>query len=190
MPSERPVLITYYTSSFQSLADITVPRMEAYADRHGMDLHVQNLEAGETINTRMWMKIAFMLEHAPRPVIWMDTDCLIIDLDYDFSTDRAVRTARDGHGLCACVLSIGNEDGWELIQIMNTLGDMANSVKHEQQVLRHLIDHFPSVARKVVVDITVSDPEGMRGRAPVYHGWATACNYAQALEKMRSIAGS
>jgi hypothetical protein len=182
-------LVTYYTPAFNAMAELTLPRMSNYADRHGMAFQAHRIDDidGESVNNRVWMKTMALMLHDPEPTIWMDVDCLILDDTFDFSTRAPLRTARDGDGLCACILSVGNTLGWNLISTLWSLKDVRGGYKQDQSTLRHLIEYFPLVADKVTSDIIVSDPVADRAGAPVYHAWTSARGYDQAVETVLKL---
>jgi hypothetical protein len=186
MANEKPLIVTYYTPTFQALANLTLPRMHIYAEKHGMDILVQRLDpVGFKPEELVWLKTKVTLQQAPRQVVWMDIDCLIVDKEYVLTSDVPLRTALDGDGLCACIMSINGRSGWDLLHMIGTLYDVKGGHKQDQSTLRHLIEYFPSVAKRVVADIPVSDPATTIPGSPVYHAWTSARGYDQAVDIVR-----
>lgn len=76
------IVTAYRRSEYAALADLTLPRMQAFAARHGYDLRVHQPE--ETHLDRAWMKIPPILDALDSDyefVVWLDIDALILRLD-------------------------------------------------------------------------------------------------------------
>ncbi len=78
------IVTAYRRSEYAALADLTLPRMQAFATRHGHDLRVHRPE--ETDLDRAWMKVPPILDALDGDyefVVWLDIDALILRLDRD-----------------------------------------------------------------------------------------------------------
>jgi hypothetical protein len=79
-------LCTQATGAFTELLDISRPRMERYAQRHGWDLHVV---AEDTAQGRpaAWGKVRIVRDLLDRydVVAWLDADTVIVDLERDLA---------------------------------------------------------------------------------------------------------
>lgn len=78
------IVTAYRTSEYAALAELTLPRMQAFATRHGHDLRVHRTE--DTDLERAWMKIPPILDALQGDyefVVWFDIDALILRLDRD-----------------------------------------------------------------------------------------------------------
>ncbi|MES2600978.1 MAG: hypothetical protein V4602_09235 [Pseudomonadota bacterium] len=78
------IVTAYRRSEYAALANLTLPRMQALAARHGHDLRVHRLE--DTDLDRAWMKIPPILDALDSDyefVVWLDIDALILRLDRD-----------------------------------------------------------------------------------------------------------
>jgi hypothetical protein len=75
----KPLLLTGWTGDeWRPVAEVTMPLMRAYADRHGMDLAWAELAGPRPPS---WQKIIGLLQTLPnRPaVVWIDADVVIED---------------------------------------------------------------------------------------------------------------
>lgn len=75
----RPLILTGWTGDeWRTVADITMPLMRAYADRHGMDFAWAELAGPRPPS---WQKVIGLLQTLPsRPaVVWIDADVVIED---------------------------------------------------------------------------------------------------------------
>lgn len=78
------VVTAYRNSEYATLAEITLPRMRAFADRHGHELRVHRMEASEL--DRAWIKVPPILDALNGDfdfVVWFDIDALILRFDHD-----------------------------------------------------------------------------------------------------------
>lgn len=78
------IVTAYRRREYAALAKLTLPRMEAFAARHGHDLRIHQLE--DTDLDRAWMKIPPILDALDSDfefVVWLDIDALIVRLDRD-----------------------------------------------------------------------------------------------------------
>lgn len=178
------ILATYYTPSFEALAELTVPVMREYAQTWDYSFQAERIA---TSDNAIWHKLDYILqfESANSGAIWMDVDCLITNLRFDFSTNRPLRMAMDKHGPCACILSVGDKRGWRILRAVRELGDVTGGDKQDQSTLRHLMDHFPRVNDSVDPNIMVSDPGGKVEGSPVYHAWSSGAGLAQAVYEVQ-----
>ncbi|MEZ5786874.1 MAG: hypothetical protein R3D62_10530 [Xanthobacteraceae bacterium] len=84
MAGERVIIVTSFNGRFEGIASHTVPRMQAYAERHGFDLQVTRY--GRTGGRPYWMKITSIrraLDGSHDIVFWIDADALIVRLEFD-----------------------------------------------------------------------------------------------------------
>lgn len=181
-------LLTYYTESFKSLADLTVPRMRQYAEHWHLDF----LAVCRDNSCGIWHKLDTILnvvKLSPHPVIWLDVDCLVLDEYYDLTAhpDVPLTTGLDADGLCAGVLSVGNQQGIKLLETVKFLGDLNGGHKQDQSALRHLIANFKRVEGMVKSNIILADPANPCKSAPIYHAWASARGYDQAVQRTKEI---
>lgn len=75
----KPLLLTGWTGDeWRPVAEVTMPLMRAYADRHGMDFSWAELAGPRPPS---WQKIIGLLQTLPdRPaVVWIDADVVIED---------------------------------------------------------------------------------------------------------------
>jgi hypothetical protein len=75
----RPLILTGWTGDeWRPVADVTLPLMRAYADRHGCDFSWAELEGPRPPS---WQKVIALLQTLPsRPaVVWIDADVVIED---------------------------------------------------------------------------------------------------------------
>lgn len=78
------VVTAYRSSDYAELAALSLPRMQAFAERYGHDLRVHRLERSDL--DRAWMKIPPILEALDGNfefVVWFDIDALILRFDRD-----------------------------------------------------------------------------------------------------------
>lgn len=78
------IVTAYRRSEYAALAKLTLPRMQAFAARHGHDLRIHRLE--DTDLDRAWMKVPPILDALDSDfefVVWLDIDALILRLDRD-----------------------------------------------------------------------------------------------------------
>ncbi len=82
------IVTAYHGDDFAKLAALTLPRMEAFAARHGHELIVHKSDGSGFADS--WMKIPAILS-ALRDgfdfVLWLDIDALILRTDRDFLED-------------------------------------------------------------------------------------------------------
>lgn len=84
MTEERVIIVTAFNARFEGIANHTVPRMRAYAERHGFDLQVTKFE--KTGGRPYWIKITSIrkaLDGSHGIVFWIDADALIVRLEFD-----------------------------------------------------------------------------------------------------------
>lgn len=78
------IVTAYRRSEYAALAELTLPRMQAFATRHGHELRVHRME--DTHLDRAWMKVPPILDALQGDfefVVWLDIDALILRLDRD-----------------------------------------------------------------------------------------------------------
>jgi hypothetical protein len=78
------IVTAYRNSEYAALAQLTLPRMQAFAARHGHELRVHRME--DTHLDRAWMKVPPILDALQGDfefVVWLDIDALILRLDRD-----------------------------------------------------------------------------------------------------------
>ncbi len=78
------IVTAYRSSEYAAIAELTLPRMQAFASRHGHDLRVHRME--DTDLERAWMKVPPILDALQDNfefVVWFDIDALILRLDRD-----------------------------------------------------------------------------------------------------------
>ncbi|MEL6201193.1 MAG: DUF6625 family protein [Pseudomonadota bacterium] len=75
-------LFTAYDSHLADMAEITVPNMQRYADRHGMELRAYD---NRYVDRRPhWLKVQLareLLEEDFDFIFWVDTDAIFVDLE-------------------------------------------------------------------------------------------------------------
>ena len=86
MASEKPriCLLTAYTSSFAPLAGLTVPRLQALADRHGYCMRA--IKRDDCERGRAWIKvepIRAALSDDFDAILWIDVDALVVRFEKD-----------------------------------------------------------------------------------------------------------
>lgn len=80
----RTLLYTGYNDAYKPLADITVPRMAEYAERHGMDFHCYTEPIIDVPNGIYWTGVCGALkafEEGYEQVIYLDVDQLVTNFD-------------------------------------------------------------------------------------------------------------
>lgn len=78
------IVTAYRNGEYAALAELTLPRMQAFAARHGHDLRAHRME--DTDLDRAWMKVPPILDALEDDfefVVWFDIDALILRLDRD-----------------------------------------------------------------------------------------------------------
>lgn len=79
----KTILYTGHDDAYASLAEITVPRMAAYAKRHGMEFQCITGPVDDIPDAIYWLKFSaaegFLLLYDR--VIWLDVDQLITNMD-------------------------------------------------------------------------------------------------------------
>jgi hypothetical protein len=73
----RIALVTFNTSAYQELADITLPGKFAYCQRHGYDLI-----SGPYVGDASWDRVAVVAQHLHKydAIMWIDCDAIIANL--------------------------------------------------------------------------------------------------------------
>jgi len=92
------IVTAYQGERFARIAALTLPRMEAYAARHGYELIVHEKDGSEFSNS--WMKIPAIISALRGGfdfVVWLDIDALILRTDRDILDD-----AQPAADLMAC----------------------------------------------------------------------------------------
>ncbi len=82
------IVTAYQGDDFAKLAALTLPRMEAFAARHGHELVVHKLDGSGFTNS--WMKIPAIISALRSGfdfVLWLDIDALILRTDRDILED-------------------------------------------------------------------------------------------------------
>lgn len=72
-------LLTGFDDSYRAVADLTMPAMRDYADRHGMIFTAERFAPGD--RAAAWSKIPAIrnaFDRGSDPVIWIDADALIV----------------------------------------------------------------------------------------------------------------
>lgn len=78
------IVTAYRNSEYAALAKLTLPRMQAFAARHGHGLRVHRMD--DTDLDRGWIKVPPILDALKDDfefVVWFDIDALILRLDRD-----------------------------------------------------------------------------------------------------------
>ena len=78
------IVTAYRGGDFAEVAELTLPRLEKYAARHGHELRIHRME--DTSLDRAWMKVPPIREALDGDfefVVWLDIDTLILQLDRD-----------------------------------------------------------------------------------------------------------
>lgn len=93
-------IVTGYDEGYRPVAELTVPVMRRYAERHGFAFTIAHFEPGE--RAPAWSKITAIQEALARgsdPVVWIDADGLIVrqhvDIRSALSPDREVFMVRE-----------------------------------------------------------------------------------------------
>ena len=99
-PAMGGEVITGYDEGFTPVAELTVPAMRRYADRHGFAFSVTHFTPGE--RAPAWSKIPAIkaaLARGSDPVVWIDADALIVrqhvDVRSALSPDRDLFVVRE-----------------------------------------------------------------------------------------------
>ncbi|MEO1749524.1 MAG: putative nucleotide-diphospho-sugar transferase, partial [Pseudomonadota bacterium] len=75
-------LSTAYNANLADMAKITVPNMQRYADRHGMELRAH--DSCDVDRSPYWYKVHFarlLFEEGFDFIFWVDTDAVFVDLE-------------------------------------------------------------------------------------------------------------
>lgn len=78
------IVTAYRNNEYAALAELTLPRMQAFAARYGHALRVHRME--DTTLDRAWMKVPPILDALEDDfefVVWFDIDALVLRLDRD-----------------------------------------------------------------------------------------------------------
>lgn len=104
------VMTGWRGTEFARIACHTLPRMDAYAQRHGMECHCVNLASGSA--SPSWMKIpnvgAALADH--ERVLWLDADIVVADGEqniFDIIEDDAWQAVVEHETECGLVPNCG-----------------------------------------------------------------------------------
>lgn len=103
-------LITSFHGPAEILRPVTLPKMRAYADRHGYE--IIEAPAVEDCHVVWWSVLGVLraLQAGHDRVVWMDADILVLDDRHDVAGTGDAFAAFDGRlaGLCACLWGVRN----------------------------------------------------------------------------------
>lgn len=154
MATSSRVIFSMYDGAFSRLRPITLPRLEAYARRHGYD--VQLVQPVDGLHPA-WARVrVFLTAIARRDVaVWIDADAIVLDGSRDIAD-----TVRYGafqavpwdprFGWCPCVWAIraGDEASSLLRSVWSRRFD--GYPDEEQGALASVLSESPALAQRTV----------------------------------------
>lgn len=77
----RTVVLTGYNDKLAALAAITEPRLQEYADRHGMDFISSRYKEADNPYWQKIRDVAAVIDNLYERALWMDIDQLVTNMD-------------------------------------------------------------------------------------------------------------
>jgi hypothetical protein len=186
------IVISGYSSIFTDIGIPNSARWAAYCDRHGHEWMCGQGPSPQYPGDSKpyWHKYTTLNDvtlHANQPVVWVDIDIIVHDLDYDLASalnlsSRNILISSDAWGLCTAFMMI-RPTAWSrqffaAVQQLQNLEEslqkrLYSNVKHDQNTVKYLYDGFESVSRNFFLlgEDVVSLPDG---NAPLKHYWSSA----------------
>jgi ADP-heptose:LPS heptosyltransferase len=163
---DRVTLVSLHDEAMAEVARVTGERLREYACKHRYPLVTYDRVLDPTRHPA-WSKVQAvrnaLLSRQSDWVLWLDADVLLMDLDFpavgllDVEPDIDLICASDHNGLNTGVFLIRHGD-WALrfLDAVDFLGELpadpdGYGALWEQSTFKHLIRHFPGVARRVKI---------------------------------------
>lgn len=161
----KTILITGHDAAYKPLADITVPRMAEYAERHGYDFTCHTKPLLDVPNGIYWTGVCGALgafKEGYEKVIYLDCDQLVTNYDFELpkmqfgfhASQDWGEDAIDPWQFSMCGITVNANVSYVLEQILRLEPDWRNKPFPEQGPMQHLIKRIiesaPCVMDKII----------------------------------------
>lgn len=158
-------IATLFNKGYNKIAEITTPNMSEYARKHGYDF-LSSMKKYDDRPTA-WQKIPLIYDLLGIYdwVVWLDTDCLIVDFSYkleDFIDENYSLILGYSHQIETGVFFMKNtEASRQILEMTYNKTQFINDGAWEQTAMKHLLEEsqdLNQLTKKIPMDPINLDP--------------------------------